>query len=176
MLVPPRLSSIPTFDEGATRPLPSQINNLFDDCRTGIPLLRIEDHLQPGCVDWKKVNMKPKNIHEVSSPRREPGPSARLRLSSALAPAAIFSCLMGLALGACGTPAKIGDLADKMCACKDMACADAVVEDYKKFVEANPEFKGNTKQETKVNEEMKRYLKCRVAIKNPEKADQPLPQ
>ena len=48
------------------------INNLVDDCRPGIPLLRIEDHLQPGCVDWKKVNMKPRNIHEVSSPRREP--------------------------------------------------------------------------------------------------------
>ena len=93
-----------------------------------------------------------------------------------LAPAAISSCLLALALGACGTPAKIGDLADRMCECKDIACADAVVADYKKFVESNPEFKGNTKQEAKVNDEMKRYLKCRVAIKNPEKADQPLPQ
>ena len=39
------------------------INNLVDDCRTGIPLLRIEDHLQPGSVEWRRVNMKPTSIY-----------------------------------------------------------------------------------------------------------------
>ena len=33
------------------------INNLYDDCRSGLVILRTEDHLEPGCVDWSKVNM-----------------------------------------------------------------------------------------------------------------------
>ena len=32
-----------------------QIGNLVSDCRTGIPLLRVEDHLQPGSVQWKQA-------------------------------------------------------------------------------------------------------------------------
>ena len=40
------------------------ISNLFEDCRTGIPLLKIEDRLQPGIVRWPKVNMAPKSIYE----------------------------------------------------------------------------------------------------------------
>ena len=32
-----------------------QIGNLVSDCRTGIPLLRVEDHLQPGSVAWKQA-------------------------------------------------------------------------------------------------------------------------
>lgn len=36
----------------------------MSDCRTGIPLLRIEDHLQPGSVEWRKVNMAPRSIYE----------------------------------------------------------------------------------------------------------------
>ena len=32
-----------------------QIGNLVSDCRTGIPLLRVEDHLQPGAVQWKQA-------------------------------------------------------------------------------------------------------------------------
>ena len=40
------------------------INNLYDDCRSGLVILRTEDHLEPGCVDWSKVNMNPKSIYE----------------------------------------------------------------------------------------------------------------
>jgi len=32
------------------------VNNLFDDLRDGIVLLRVMDKVQPGIVDWKKVN------------------------------------------------------------------------------------------------------------------------
>ena len=40
------------------------INNLYDDCRSGLVILRTEDHLEPGCVDWSKVNLNPKSIYE----------------------------------------------------------------------------------------------------------------
>eukprot|EP00004_Rigifila_ramosa_P016096 TRINITY_DN3787_c0_g1_i2.p1 TRINITY_DN3787_c0_g1~~TRINITY_DN3787_c0_g1_i2.p1 ORF type:complete len:772 (+),score=180.79 TRINITY_DN3787_c0_g1_i2:61-2316(+) len=32
------------------------VNNLFDDLRDGLILLQIFDKINPGCVDWKKVN------------------------------------------------------------------------------------------------------------------------
>jgi plastin-1 len=34
------------------------INNLFEDLKNGLVLLKIEDKLQPGCVDWKRVNQR----------------------------------------------------------------------------------------------------------------------
>lgn len=37
------------------------LNNLFLDCRDGLALLRVEDYTAPGCVTWKKVEMKPTN-------------------------------------------------------------------------------------------------------------------
>merc|ERR1712154_230221 len=37
------------------------INNLFEDCRDGLVLLKVLDKLQPGIVSWKKVEKKPKN-------------------------------------------------------------------------------------------------------------------
>ena len=40
------------------------ISNLYEDCRTGIPVLKIEDRLQPGIVNWARVNMAPKSIYE----------------------------------------------------------------------------------------------------------------
>ena len=40
------------------------ISDLREDCRSGLVLLRVEDHLQPGLVDWTKVQMKPKSIFE----------------------------------------------------------------------------------------------------------------
>lgn len=35
------------------------VNNLFEDLRDGLVLLQAEDHVQPGIVDWKKVNKAP---------------------------------------------------------------------------------------------------------------------
>jgi plastin-1 len=34
------------------------VNNLFEDLKNGLILLKIEDKLQPGCVDWKRVNQR----------------------------------------------------------------------------------------------------------------------
>jgi len=34
------------------------VNNLFEDLKNGLVLLKIEDKLQPGCVDWKRVNTR----------------------------------------------------------------------------------------------------------------------
>lgn len=35
------------------------VNNLFDDVRDGLQLLRVMDHVKPGVVCWSKVNMRP---------------------------------------------------------------------------------------------------------------------
>lgn len=35
------------------------VNNLFEDIKDGIVLLKVLDRVEPGCVDWKKVEMKP---------------------------------------------------------------------------------------------------------------------
>jgi len=37
------------------------INNLFEDCRDGLTLLKVIDKIEPGTVNWKKVDMKPNN-------------------------------------------------------------------------------------------------------------------
>lgn len=34
------------------------VNNLFEDLRDGLVILRVMDHVNPGIVDWKKVNTK----------------------------------------------------------------------------------------------------------------------
>jgi len=34
------------------------VNNLFEDLRDGLVILRVMDHVQPGIVDWSKVNTK----------------------------------------------------------------------------------------------------------------------
>jgi len=40
------------------------VNNLFDDLRSGLVILRIEDKLSPGCVDWKGVNQR-EPLHRI---------------------------------------------------------------------------------------------------------------
>ena len=35
------------------------VNNLFEDIKDGLVLLKVLDRVEPGCVDWKKVEMKP---------------------------------------------------------------------------------------------------------------------
>lgn len=37
------------------------INSLFEDCKDGLALLRVMDRVEPGCVSWKSVEMKPNN-------------------------------------------------------------------------------------------------------------------
>jgi len=37
------------------------INNLFEDCKDGLVLLKILDHIQPGVVSWKQVEMNANN-------------------------------------------------------------------------------------------------------------------
>jgi len=37
------------------------INSLFEDCKDGVALLKVIDHIEPGCVQWKQVEMKPNN-------------------------------------------------------------------------------------------------------------------
>jgi len=37
------------------------LNNLFMDCRDGLALLKVEDWVEPGCVNWRSVEMKPNN-------------------------------------------------------------------------------------------------------------------
>jgi plastin-1 len=46
------------------------VNNLFEDIKDGIVLLKVLDRVEPGCVDWKKVELKPnhrlKKIHNAN--------------------------------------------------------------------------------------------------------------
>eukprot|EP01016_Furgasonia_blochmanni_P038559 TRINITY_DN467_c0_g4_i1.p1 TRINITY_DN467_c0_g4~~TRINITY_DN467_c0_g4_i1.p1 ORF type:complete len:380 (+),score=82.92 TRINITY_DN467_c0_g4_i1:644-1783(+) len=37
------------------------VNNLYEDLRDGLVLLKIMDRINPGCVDWKKVDPNPTN-------------------------------------------------------------------------------------------------------------------
>ncbi len=39
------------------------VRNIVDDLRDGLKLLQVLDAISPGCVDWKKVNMNPKNAY-----------------------------------------------------------------------------------------------------------------
>jgi len=37
------------------------INGLFEDCKDGLALLKVEDFVEPGVVDWTKIEMNPNN-------------------------------------------------------------------------------------------------------------------
>lgn len=37
------------------------INGLFEDCKDGLALLKVEDFVEPGIVDWSKCEKKPNN-------------------------------------------------------------------------------------------------------------------
>ena len=37
------------------------VNNLYEDVKDGTVLLRVFERIQPGCVDWKKIDKTPKN-------------------------------------------------------------------------------------------------------------------
>ena len=34
------------------------VNSLFEECKEGMLLLQVMDHVSPGCVDWTKVEKK----------------------------------------------------------------------------------------------------------------------
>ena len=38
------------------------INNLYEEARDGLVLLKVIDKISPGIVDWSKVEKKPKNL------------------------------------------------------------------------------------------------------------------
>ena len=84
--------------------------------------------------------------------------------------------LVPMSLMACGPAAKINGFADRMCACKDQACAAEVSKEYDAYVKDNPVFKGSTKQEKKLSEGIGRMLKCRIQISKPDATDADLPQ
>lgn len=42
------------------------IDNLFEEIRDGLVILRVCDYVNQGCVDWSKPNMKPKNLFDFS--------------------------------------------------------------------------------------------------------------
>eukprot|EP00761_Pharyngomonas_kirbyi_P011416 gb/GECH01011441.1/.p1 GENE.gb/GECH01011441.1/~~gb/GECH01011441.1/.p1 ORF type:complete len:610 (+),score=136.96 gb/GECH01011441.1/:1-1830(+) len=45
-----------------------ECNNLYEDMRDGLLLLKLYDEVKPGIVNWKKVDMKPKmRFHKVSN-------------------------------------------------------------------------------------------------------------
>lgn len=44
----------------------AHVNSIYTDLCDGLVLLRVLDKVEPGCVTWKKVRKKPKNIFEVA--------------------------------------------------------------------------------------------------------------
>jgi len=38
------------------------INNLYEEVRDGLVILKVLDKISPGIVDWSKVEKKPKNL------------------------------------------------------------------------------------------------------------------
>jgi len=36
-----------------------QVNYLYTDLQNGVPLLKLEDHISPGIINWKRVNLPP---------------------------------------------------------------------------------------------------------------------
>lgn len=46
------------------------VNNLFEDIKDGIVLLKVLERIEPSCVDWKKAEMKPtiklKKVHNAN--------------------------------------------------------------------------------------------------------------
>jgi len=43
------------------------LNNLFDDFHDGLNLLKVIDAVEPGTVNWRKVEKKPKNVFKKNS-------------------------------------------------------------------------------------------------------------
>lgn len=37
------------------------VNDLYEEAKDGILLMKVIDKIKPGVVDWKKVDMKPNN-------------------------------------------------------------------------------------------------------------------
>ncbi len=46
------------------------VNNLYEDIKDGIVLLKVLERIEPGCVDWKKAELKPtikiKKVHNCN--------------------------------------------------------------------------------------------------------------
>jgi plastin-1 len=57
--------------------------NLFDDLKNGVILLKVEDKVQPGIVDWKKVNDPPKlSFHILENNKKVIDNAKTLKLST----------------------------------------------------------------------------------------------
>jgi hypothetical protein len=60
----PHSRAVPLLSRACWNRVCQESNDLFEDCRTGLPLLQLEDHLRPGVVDWSRVHLHPKSIYE----------------------------------------------------------------------------------------------------------------
>jgi hypothetical protein len=72
-----------------------------------------------------------------------------------------------LALGGCGTSdtvKKVGAMADRACACRDAACADAVDKEYWELVKTNP--KGTQDERDEAKQHYDRMRECIVRARS----------
>jgi hypothetical protein len=83
--------------------------------------------------------------------------------------ATMFSIGLGVTalLSGCGNEivAKVEAFADRACACKDAACADAVHKEYEKFVVENADQRGKEADHKKVIAAGDRMAKCLVDLR-----------
>ena len=77
---------------------------------------------------------------------------------------------LAFASSACGkskTAEQIVGFADKVCACKDAACAEAVQADYLKWWKGNQRARGSEGDRKTVETAMQKYAECHLALVGP---------
>jgi hypothetical protein len=85
---------------------------------------------------------------------------------------------LALVLPACRkspTAKQIKKFADKVCACQDAACAEAVQVEYLEWWKGNMRARGSEGDRKGVEKAMQRYAECNLALVGPESASAPAP-
>lgn len=85
----------------------------------------------------------------------------------------LWFALAGLGLGAgcsSNTTKQIKAFADKICACKDAACAESVQAEYLTWWKENQRARGGEGDRKDIEKAMQRYAECHLALVGPEQS------
>ena len=96
---------------------------------------------------------------------------------ASVAKASVALLALALVLPACRkspTAKQIKGFADKVCACKDAACAESVQTEYLDWWKGNMRARGSEGDRKGVEKAMERYAECPLALVGPEAADAPV--
>lgn len=96
-----------------------------------------------------------------------------MRLVKLFRPMLLWFALAGLGLGAgcsSNTTKQIKAFADKVCACKDAACATSVQTEFLAWRKENERARGGEGDRKDIEKAMQRYAECHLALVGPEEA------